>query len=68
MMIGKRGRPPKNQVEEKLFIDDITEKPLSILISEIKNLMRTYRNEIDVKVIEKGGKVSEIEIGVRIQL
>ncbi len=52
---------------DELRVDDITEKRLSLLISEIKALLKTFRNEIDVRISEKGGKVSEVEIRARIQ-
>lgn len=54
---------------QNLIVDEnITEKPLSILISEIKNLMKVFRSEMDVRISDRGGKTSEVEIRVRIQL
>ena len=71
-MSGKRGRPPKikegSMVSEKLIIDDYTEKPLSELILEIRELIKCYQNQISIKTFEKNGKISEIEITARIQL
>ena len=52
----------------ELVMDDITEKPLSELISEIKNLLKCYQNQITTKIFEKNGKISEIEITARIQI
>lgn len=52
----------------ELKVDEITEKPLSTLLSEIKNLVKTFRNEMDVRISDKGGRTSEVEIRVRIQL
>jgi len=52
----------------ELFVDDITEKPLSELISQIKEPMKRYQNQITTRIFEKNGKVSEIEITARIQL
>lgn len=52
----------------QIIVDDITEKPLSELILDIKDLLRKYRSDITIRTIEKGGKMSEIEITARIQL
>ncbi len=63
------GRPPKIRIEERIVVDEpIKEKPLSDLISDIKQLVKRYRNQITTKISEKDGKVSEIMIEVRIQL
>ena len=65
----KRGNPNwVKKATESLVVDEITEKPLSVLLSEIKSLLKTFRNEIDVRISERGGKISEIEIRARIQL
>ncbi len=63
----------KNQEEnykEKLVAEDefIKEKPLSILISELRQILNRYQSQITVKTFEKNGKTSEIEITARIQL
>ena len=52
----------------EIKVDEITEKPLSILISEMKGLMKAFRYEMDVRISDRGGKTSEVEIRVRIQL
>ena len=65
----KRGNP--NWIKkstESVVVDEITEKPLSTLLSEMKNLMKSFRHEIDIRISERGGKTSEVEIRVRIQL
>lgn len=52
----------------ELVIDEITEKPLSTLLAEMKELMKKFRYEMDVRISEKGGRQSEVEVRVRIQL
>lgn len=53
----------------EIKVDDvIKEKLLSVLISEIKNLLKPYQNELIIRISEKGGKMKEIEITARIQL
>ena len=68
-MEGKRGRP-KIKPEEKLVAEDefIKEKPLSLLISELRQILNRFQSQITVKTFEKNGKTSEIEITARIQL
>ncbi len=48
--------------------ETIKEKPLSELVSEMKDLLKPYQNEISIRTFEKGGKLKEIEITARIQL
>jgi len=53
----------------KIKVDDyLPEKPLSSVISDIKQVLRQYRAEIEVTTIERGGTTEEIEILTRIQL
>ena len=55
--------------ENDIVVDDyLPEKPLSSIISEIKQTLRQYRTQIEVKTVERGGKTDEIEILARIQL
>jgi len=51
-----------------IVVDDYTEKPLSELILEIRELIKCYQNQISIKTFEKNSKISEIEITARIQL
>ena len=57
-----------NELDEKIVIDEITEKPLSELLSNMKEVLKTFRHELDVRISDKGGRTSEVEIRVRIQL
>ena len=57
-------KPPK----EKIVVDEITEKPLSELLSNLKEVLKTFRHELDVRISERGGRTSEVEIRVRIQI
>ena len=52
----------------KLKVDEITEKPLSELLSNLKEVLKTFRHELDVRISERGGRTSEVEIRVRIQI
>jgi hypothetical protein len=63
------GKVNSAPVEQHLVVDEVTpDKPLSTLISEVKELMRKYRSNVSVKVSENGGKPYEVEIIARIQL
>ena len=54
---------------DKIKVDSIIqEKPLSELISEIKDLLKPYQNKFTITVFENGGRIKEIEITARIQL
>jgi len=58
-----------NKVAPEIKVDEIIkEKLLSALISEIKDLLKPYQNELIIRIAEKGGKMEEIEITARIQL
>ena len=60
----KAGRPPK---QRKILPDDYVDKPLSSLISEIKNLMKPFPNtEVETRIREKKSGKTEVEIRVRI--
>jgi hypothetical protein len=59
----------KETVEPKLVVDEhLPDKQLSVLVSDLKTLLRQYKSDIIVKTLEQGGLVSEIEITARIQL
>jgi hypothetical protein len=59
----------KETWEPKLVVDEhLPDKQLSVLVSDLKALLRQYRSDITVKTVEQGGTVSEIEITARIQL
>ena len=64
------GKTPIGQpkVLEKIVVDEITEKPLSELLSNLKGILKTFRHELDVRISESGGRTSEVEIRVRIQV
>jgi len=53
---------------ETVKVDEITEKPLSELLSNLKEVLKTFRHEFDVRISERGGRTSEVEIRVRIQI
>ena len=58
-----------SEIQAEIQVDEvIKEKPLSILVSEIKELLKPYQNELIIRIAEKGGKMKEIEIIARIQL
>ena len=53
----------------RLIVDEyIKEKPLSSIISEIKEILKQHQNQIEVKTIERNGTTEEIEIVARIHL
>ncbi len=55
--------------KERLVVDEMTsDKPLSTLLNDIKEILRKYRSSVSVKVSENGGKPYEVEIIARIQL
>lgn len=54
--------------KETLKVDEITEKPLSELLSNMKDILKTFRHELDVRISDRGGRTSEVEIKVRIQI
>jgi len=62
------GKTPIEQPKEKIIIDEFTEKPLSELLSNLKEVLKTFRHELDVRISERGGRTSEVEIRVRIQI
>jgi len=54
--------------EQNIIVDNyIPEKPLSIIISEIRNVLRSYKHCLEVKTMERNGTTEEIEIVVRFQ-
>ena len=57
-----------SELDEKIVVDEITEKPLSELLSNLKGILKTFRHELDVRISESGGRTSEVEIRVRIQV
>jgi len=48
--------------------DYIPEKPLKDLLSEIKEILKRYRNQLTVTTVERSGKTEEVEIKARIQI
>lgn len=59
---------PSTILVDKIVVNEFTEKPLSDVISEIKKILVVFQHQMTVTVYEKNGKVSEVEIGARIQL
>ena len=54
---------------ENIVVDEhLPDKQLSVLVSDLKALLRQYRSDIIVKTSEQNGIVSEVEITARIQL
>ena len=68
--MGIRGRPPKIAPTEVLTdIENVPqEKPLNDLILEMKKLVKNFQNQMEIKILENGGKVKEIQITTRIQI
>ncbi len=53
-----------NEIE----VDEITKEPLSKLLSDLKEILNKFRNQMEVKVKEENGKPVEIEVSVKIKL
>ena len=51
-----------------VIVDVPTEKPLSELLSAMKELLRPYQNRINVSYEEEAGSVKSIEFTARIQV
>jgi len=51
-----------------LEIDQITEEPLSKLLSDLRQILGKFQNEISTKILEKNGKPYEVEIVGRIKI
>ena len=68
--MGIRGRPPKIvPIEVLTDIENVPqEKPLNDLILEMKKLVKGFQNQMEIKILENGGKVKEIQIITRIQV
>jgi len=62
------GKASIEQPKEKIVVDEFTEKPLSELLSNLREVLKTFRHEFDVRISERGGRTSEVEIRVRIQI
>lgn len=58
----------KDLPEESMVVDEyIQEKPLSDLISQLRQILKQYQSSLTVTTVEKNGTVSEIQISARIQ-
>jgi len=68
--VGSHERWCKERIQKELVIVDeyLPEKPLSSIISEIKQVLKQYQKQIVVTTIERNGSTEEIEIIARIQL
>jgi hypothetical protein len=56
-------------IETHLIVDQVTsDKPLSALLNEVKELLRRYQSVVSIKVSDRGGKPYEVEIIARIQV
>ena len=52
-----------------IIVDEYTpDKRLSSLLSEIKEILAQYQTTTDVRIWDKSGKVTLVEIHARIQL
>ena len=59
----------KRPLGNGIIVDEyIQEKPLSSIISEIRQILRQHRSRMEIKTIEQNGTVEEIEIIARMQL
>ena len=56
----------KPQLEE-IKVDDYLEKPLSSIIAEIREILRSLQHEITVKTVFSGGVTESVEITARFQ-
>jgi hypothetical protein len=62
-------RQSTNEYCVDVLVDDyIEEKPLSSIISEIKQILKQYQKQITVTTTERNGTTEEIEIIARIQV
>jgi len=68
--VGSHERWCKERTPKELVVVDdyLPEKPLSSIISEIKEILKQYQKQIEVRTIERNGTTEEIEIIARIQL
>lgn len=55
-----------NQKGERIVDNYLMEKPLSSVISDIRDILKRYHEEIEVTTIEKDGMTS-VELTVRFQ-
>ena len=71
------GKPVKNlgvhkrfcKAKQPVVLDDyIQEKPLSSLVAEIREILKAYRYQLEIKTVEVGNKTESAEILARIQL
>lgn len=60
---------PFSKKGTKIKVDEyIKEKPLSSIISEIRQILTQHRSRMEIKTVEQNGTVEEIEIIARIQV
>jgi hypothetical protein len=52
---------------KEIIIDDFVEKPLSLLISEVEELLKSYIHTINVSVDKENGNFKEITLTARFQ-
>ena len=55
-------------VRPKLVVDDYMEKPLSSIISGIREVLKSHQYQITVTTTENNGVAEDVELKVRFQL
>lgn len=57
------------QKGDKIKVDNyIPEQPLSSIISEIREILKRYQHQLQVKTTERDGRTEEVEIIARFQI
>jgi len=66
--LGAHKRFCKQPVSNLIQVDDyIKEKPLSSIISDIEDILKSVQHQLQVSVTSDNGKESEVELIVRFQ-
>jgi len=65
--VHKRWCKQKGKPLVEVLVDDYMEKPLSSIVAEIKDILRSIQHEITVKTIFRGGITESVEITARFQ-
>ena len=51
-----------------IFIDEITEKTLSSIISDIEAVLKSLQHTMKIEITKNNGNVSEVELTARFQI
>ena len=51
-----------------IVIDEITEKPLSSIISDIEAVLKSLQHTMKIEITKNNGNVSEVELTARFQI